>query len=326
LLTLGHLSILVMGPSVSTFMMPEHEALLRSTATMPQNSALPTSKSSPLPPAASPSESTCKKPLRLKLRTSRSSTPSLLVRLKMPPKKLKAFQPRRQKGHRIALHPPSHPVMPRQKKQTPSPLKQVETVTRENSPSDPVGVITVPETTANQVEAEATNTQPVEEFSGSIHKQLPEEQLEKVSSETSPLDNPNISTHHQLAVKLIEDVASDPSPLDDLSISSLQQSAGEQAGGISATPLPLDHPAPVQFQEAPVIEAEGIFITPSEVFKVQTINNSKDVLSQTDSNIQSSALALFTLFSKLNIHLRQRIWAFALPGEAYSRTKMPSFH
>jgi hypothetical protein len=270
----------------------------------------------------------------------------------MPPKKLKAFQPRHQKGHRIALHPPSHPVMPHQKKQKPSPLKQVETVTRENSPSDPVGVITVPETTANQVEAEATNTQPVEEFSGSIHDQLPEERLENVSSETSPLDNPSISTHHQLAVKLIEDVASDPSPLDDPNISSLQQSADEQAEGISATPLPLDHPAPVQSQEAPVIEAEGIFITPSplehrdpigfqeaqvkeaedfifrlaEVCKVQTINNSNDVLSQTDSNIQGPAPALFTLFPKLNIHLRQRIWAFALPGEAYSHTKVPSFH
>jgi hypothetical protein len=327
-----------MGSSVSTFMMPEQEELLPSTATTPQNSASPTSKPSALLQAGSPPESTGKKPLRLKLRTSRSSTPSLLVRLKMPPKKLKAVQPPGQKGHRITLHPPLHPVMPRQKKQKPSPLKQVETVTRENSPSDQVGMTTVPETTTNQVEAVAMEAQQVEDVSGSIHEQFTEDRLENVSSETSLLCNPNTSTDHQLAVKLIEHLASDPSPLDDPKIGSLQQSADEQTEEVSATPLPLDHSTPIQSQEAPVKEGEGISVTPSplehkdpiksqeaqvkegedfifrlaEVCKVQTINNSEDILSQTDSNIQNPAPALFTFFPKLSIQLRQRIWAFAL--------------
>jgi len=303
-----------MGSSVSTFMMLEQEELLPSTITMPQNSASPTSKLSPLPQAGSPPESTGKKPRRLKLFISRSSTPSLLVRLKMPPKKLKATQPGRQKGPRIALHPPSHPAMPRQTKQKPSPLKQVETVTRENSPSDPVGVITVPGTTANQVEAAAMNTQPVEEFSVSIHEQLPEERLENVSNETSLLNNPNTSTDHQLAVKLIEDVASDPSPLGDPNISSLQQSADEQAEGIVTPPLPLDQQKPIQCDKAPAEYTEEFIFRLAQVCKVQTTNNSEDVLSQTDSYIQNPVPALFTLFPKLGILTRQQIWAYALPG------------
>jgi hypothetical protein len=305
----GHLSILEMGSSVSTFMMPEHKELLPSTVTMPQNSASPTSKSSPLPQAASPPESTREKPLRLKLRTSRSSTPSLLVRRKMPPKKLKAIQPRRQKGPRITLHPPLHPVMGGQWKQRPSPLNQVETVTRENSPLDQVGIITVPETTANQVERVVMNTQPVEEFSGSIREKSLVDRVENVSSEISLLDNPNTSTHDQLAARMIEDVASDPSPLEHPSISPLQQSPED-----SATPSPLNQQKPIQCEEAPMNEAKDLIFRLAQVCKVQTINNSKDVLSQSDTNIQNPAPALFTLFPKLDLLLRQRIWAHALPG------------
>jgi hypothetical protein len=329
-----------MGSSVSTFMMPEQEELLPSTVTMPQNSTSPTSKLSPLLQAGSPPENTGKKPLRLKLRTARSSNPSLLVRLKMPTKKLKAVQPPRQKELLITLHPPLHPIMPRQKKQKPSPLKQVETVTRENSPLDQVGMTTVPEATANQVEAVATEAQPVEDVSGSIHEQLLEERLKNVSSETSLLDNPNTSTDHQLAVKLIEDVARDLSPLEHPKISPLQQTREEEVEEDPVAQSPLDQRRPIQSQETPVKDAEGILITPSplehqdpiqvqessvkeaedlifrlaQVCKVQTINNSEDLLSQTDSNIQTPAPVLFTLFPKLNILLRQRIWAFALPG------------
>jgi len=204
--------------------------------------------------------------------------------------------------------------MPRQKKQKPSPLKQVETVTRENSPLDQVGIMTVPETTANQVEGVVTNTQPVEEFSGSIREPSLVDRVENVSSEILLLDSPNTSTHDQLAARMTEDVASDPSPLEHPNISPLQQSPEEEVEEDFAAPSPLNQQKPIQCEEAPVNEAEDLIFRLAQVCKVQTISNSKDVLSQSDSNIQNPAPALFTFFPKLDPLLRQRIWAYALPG------------